>query len=96
LTVKTLDLWHNRNITDEGLQSIKAKVEVLDVTNCAKLTLGGLVEAIHNPPYRIVAVGSLFVPVNMVEQVAVIRDSCGIYGNRPKLFTDIAVANKKP
>ena len=86
-TTRILDLWYNRNVSDEGLEHLK-NIEVLDVTNCQKLTCKGISEHIKNPPCRILAVGSVFVPDNILERVALIRDPRGIYKKRPKLFTN--------
>ncbi len=89
-TLRTLDLWHNRNVTDEGIKLLmsRAAVEVLDVTACAKLSLSGLLAAAR-PSLRTLAVGSLFVPDGLIPKVAIIRSKVGIHSLRPKLFSEM-------
>jgi hypothetical protein len=91
-TVTSLDLWQNRNVTDAGLQALKPRIQILDVTNCVKITLLGLVDAVSHPWFRIVAVGSLFMPDHTLNRIALIRNSKGIYRNRPRLFSEVQMA----
>jgi hypothetical protein len=89
-SVKKLDLWHNRNVTDEGLKNLllRCPLEVLDVTACAAVTLGGLLAAVR-APLGTLAVGSLFLPEGLIPLVAIIRSKNGIYSARPKLFSEM-------
>ena len=92
-SLKTLDLWHNRNVTDEGLKVMNSRaplLEVLDLTCCPKVSLSGITAALQSPPFRLIAVGTLFVPERFIDGVAVIRDKVGIYHARPKLFSEMS------
>ncbi len=78
-------------MTDEGLKvmSARTQVEKLDLTSCQKVTLDGIIAGVRAPPLRFLAVGSLFVPENLIRGVGIIRSKVGIYPIRPKLFSEM-------
>lgn len=78
-------------MTDEGLKIVSARtqIEKLDLTCCQKLSLDGIVAGVRTPPLRLLAVGNLFVPENLIRGVGLIRSRVGIYPLRPKLFSEM-------
>lgn len=91
-TVRKLDVWCNRNITDIGLKTLKQELRVLDVTDCPLLTVSGVVQAAkHLSQLQMIAVGSLFVPSGSVPGVAILRTPEGTQSSRPKLFEALKI-----